>query len=270
MEWDALVVPELYSLKDGSPDDDYLSAINDYLRCNEHLDELNLEYLDDIDLEHDPEDNYPSDGYIEDNESSTDSQKFVDGSKEYVEETTKSSLQSDEEDYPPIFMNHHKESDVSEVDDDQDGMTDDSILKRRPEPTKTIPKHVGAVFHTFTLDDVKVAAWPQRIQYIYTWMVTKNLVEWEKYMILSEFTSRFSIILRDWWIAIGVADRNFFPTSQDFATNWNILLEVFCGDTGQRSEKLRRQLFEMKCISLDIHFQKMARIYFELGGDSNL
>ncbi|KAH0652698.1 hypothetical protein KY289_030376 [Solanum tuberosum] len=158
-------------------------------------------------------------------------------------------------------MNHHKEPDVSEVDDDQDGMTDDPIPERRPEPTNTVPKNVDA--------------WPQRIQDFYTWMVTKNLVKREKYMILSEFTSRFSGILRDWWTTIGVADINLFLTSQDFAVNLNILLEVFCGDTSQRREKPRRQLFEMKCISfdrdiIDIHFQNMARIYFELGGDSSL
>ncbi|KAH0725179.1 hypothetical protein KY284_001044 [Solanum tuberosum] len=224
------VVPELYSLKDGSP-----------------IDIISDEYVND--------------------------------SQEYVEETVESStdessLESNEEDYPSIFMNHQKEPDVSEVDDDQDDITDDPIPERRPEPMNTIPKNVRTGFHTFTLDDVKVTAWPQRIQDLY-WMVTKNLVEREKYMILSEFTSRFSDILRDWWTAIGVANRNFFLTSQDFATNLNILLEVFCRDTGQRREKLRRQLFEMNCISfdrdiIDIHFQKMERIYFELGGDSSL
>ncbi|KAH0632845.1 hypothetical protein KY284_035631 [Solanum tuberosum] len=130
--------------------------------------------------------------------------EYVDDSQEYVEETSKSSLESDEEDYPPIFMNHHKEPNISEVYDDQDIMTDDLI----PEPTNTIPKNVGTGFHTFTLDNVKVAAWRQRIQDFYTWMVTKNLVEREKYMILSDI--------------------------------------------------------------IDIHFQKMKEIYFELGGDSSL
>ncbi|KAG5584863.1 hypothetical protein H5410_045297 [Solanum commersonii] len=154
-------------------------------------------------------------------------------------------------------------------------MTNDPIPKKRPKPTNTIPKNVGIGFHTFTLDNVKVAAWPQRIQDFYTWMVAKNLVEREKYMILLEFTSRFSSILRDWWTAIGVAYKNFFLTSQDFAVNLNVLLEVFCGDTDQRREKLRRQLFKMKGISfdrdiIDIHFQKMEGIYFELGGDSSL
>ncbi|KAK6784289.1 hypothetical protein RDI58_017743 [Solanum bulbocastanum] len=58
------VVPELYSLKDDSPTDDYFSVIDDYLRCDKHLDDLNLKHLDDIDLEHEPKDNYPSNGYI--------------------------------------------------------------------------------------------------------------------------------------------------------------------------------------------------------------
>ncbi|WMV58587.1 hypothetical protein MTR67_051972 [Solanum verrucosum] len=127
-----------------------------------------------------------------------------------------------------------------------DGMTDDPIPGRRPEPTNTIPKNVRTGFHTYTLDDVKVVAWPQRIQDFW-----------------------------DWLTAISVADMNFFLTSQDFSVNLNILLEVFCGDTGQRREKLHRQLFKMKCISfdrdiIDIHFQKMTRIYIELGGDSRL
>ncbi|KAH0661621.1 hypothetical protein KY284_026552 [Solanum tuberosum] len=65
------VVHELYSLKDDSPTNDYLSAIDDYLRC--YLNDLSLEHLDDIDLEHDTEDSYPVDGYIEDSKSSTDS-----------------------------------------------------------------------------------------------------------------------------------------------------------------------------------------------------
>ncbi|KAK4707450.1 hypothetical protein R3W88_032997 [Solanum pinnatisectum] len=67
------VVLELYSLKDDSPTDDYLSVINNNLRGDELPNNLNLEHHDDIDLEQEPEDNYPSDGYIKDSKSSTDS-----------------------------------------------------------------------------------------------------------------------------------------------------------------------------------------------------
>ncbi|KAG5599698.1 hypothetical protein H5410_031068 [Solanum commersonii] len=121
---------------------------DDYLRCDEHLDDLNLEHLDDIDFEHDLEDNYPSNGYIKDSKSSTNSQEYVDNSEEYVEETAESLLESNEEDYPPITS-------VSKVDDDQDYMTDNPIPERRPQPMNTIPKNLGTRFHTFTLDDVK-------------------------------------------------------------------------------------------------------------------
>ncbi|KAH0781391.1 hypothetical protein KY290_000989 [Solanum tuberosum] len=143
-----------------------LSPFADDLTTSDH-EKSNLEK--EWDALHEPEDNYPSDGYIEGSESSNDSQEYVDESQEYVEETAESptdesSQKSDEEDYPSIFMNHHKEPDVSKVDDDQDDMTVDPILERRPEPTNTIPKNVGTGFHNFTLDDVKVAPWHQGIQ----------------------------------------------------------------------------------------------------------
>ena len=190
-----------------------------------------------------------------------------------VETSEDSSVDSSEENNPPIFMNQPREPEISEVDDDRDGMTDEPIPERRPEPTTA--KFVRTGFHTFSLDDIKVSRCPQRIQDFFTWMVTKNLVEREKYMILSEFTSRFSGILRDWWNSLGTQDKNMFLTSQDFAYNIKILQEVFCGDTGQRQEKLRRQFFEMKCVAfdrdvIDIHFQKMAKMFFELGGGASL
>uniref|UniRef100_A0A3Q7JUE3 Uncharacterized protein n=1 Tax=Solanum lycopersicum TaxID=4081 RepID=A0A3Q7JUE3_SOLLC len=64
------VGPVLFSLKDGSQTNDSLNVIEDYLRGDENVDNLNRKNLYEIDLEHDPEDNYPSDGYIEDRESS--------------------------------------------------------------------------------------------------------------------------------------------------------------------------------------------------------
>lgn len=58
------VGPELYSLKDGSPTEDFLNVLEDYLRFDENMDDLNRKNLHDIDLEHDLEDNYPSDEYM--------------------------------------------------------------------------------------------------------------------------------------------------------------------------------------------------------------
>ncbi|XP_060172401.1 uncharacterized protein LOC132603391 [Lycium barbarum] len=143
----------------------------------------------------------------------------TDPTEESVETSDDSSVDFSEEYKPLIFMNQPIEPEISEVDDDRDGMTDEPIPKRRPEPTTA--KFIGIGFHTFSLDDIKVSKWPQRIQDFFTWMVTKNLIEREKYMILSEFTSRFSGILRDWWNAHGTRQkyvshisRFFFSTSK--------------------------------------------------------
>jgi len=115
-------------------------------------------------------------------------------------------------------------------------MTDKPIQERRYEPMASKP--VGTDLHTFTLDVINISKWPQRIQDFYTWMVTKNLVERKKYIILSELTSRFLGILRDWWNSLGIQDKNTFLTSQDVALNIRILHEVFCGDIIQRQEKM--------------------------------
>lgn len=58
-----------------------------------------------------------------------------------------------------MFMNYFKEPKVSEVVDDQDGVTNDSVPERRPKPATTAKKTVRIEFHTFTLKDIKVLAW---------------------------------------------------------------------------------------------------------------
>ncbi|KAJ8547612.1 hypothetical protein K7X08_011198 [Anisodus acutangulus] len=115
-------------------------------------------------------------------ESNTQDSYDNNPTEESLESSEDTSLESSEEDNLEIFMNQPREPKISEVDDDHDGITEDSIPERR---AKSTAKVVGIEFHTFTLDDVKVSKWPQRIQDFFTWMVTKNLVEREKYPILS-------------------------------------------------------------------------------------
>ena len=62
-----------------------------------------------------------------------------------------------EEDYPPIFVNQSKEREMSEINKDQDGMTNELIPESRQESMES--KAVVTGFHTFTLDDVKVSKW---------------------------------------------------------------------------------------------------------------
>lgn len=167
-------VPKFYALKEDSPIHDYLRAIDEHFRFNEQQDEPTSEFevrtdndlwfngqLNSITPEFSPEDTYPLEGYIQDNKDapSSDSQEYVDDSQKYMKETAESSLISDEEDYPPLFMNQYKEHKVFKVDNDKDGITDDPIPEWRLEPATTAPKHIGTAFHTFTLDDFKVSKW---------------------------------------------------------------------------------------------------------------
>lgn len=57
-------------------------------------------------------------------------------------------------------MNHSKKLEVSEVVDNQDGMTDDPVLERRPNEATPVKKNIGTRFLTFNLEDIKILAWP--------------------------------------------------------------------------------------------------------------
>ncbi|XP_070057310.1 uncharacterized protein [Nicotiana tomentosiformis] len=70
-----------------------------------------------------------------------------------LEQSNESTTNSSKEDDPPIFVNQPRDSEISEVDEDQEGMTDKPIPERSYEPM--VSKLVGTGFHTFTLDDVK-------------------------------------------------------------------------------------------------------------------
>lgn len=56
-------------------------------------------------------------------------------------------------------MNRSKEPKVSEVDNDQDEMTDNPILERRPKLMTTAMKTIRTVFHTFTINEIKLLSW---------------------------------------------------------------------------------------------------------------
>nr|XP_009759462.1 PREDICTED: uncharacterized protein LOC104211989 [Nicotiana sylvestris] len=67
--------------------------------------------------------------------------------------SNESTTNSSEDNNPLIFVNQPRDPEVSEVDEEQEGMTDEPILEIRYEPMASKP--VGTGFHTFTLDDDK-------------------------------------------------------------------------------------------------------------------
>lgn len=78
--------------------------------------------------------------------------------QEYVEDISKSSIESSDEYNSPIFLNHSKELEFFKVVDQQDSITNDQIPERRLELATTIKKVIGTGLHTFTLNEVKVLA----------------------------------------------------------------------------------------------------------------
>lgn len=73
-------------------------------------------------------------------------------------------------------------------------------------------------------------------------MATKNLIELEKYMILSEFTSELSDILREKWNTLFITDKNPYLISKDFDFKIRILQEVCYGDIDQIKEAVETDL----------------------------
>nr|QJS95220.1 polyprotein [Petunia vein clearing virus] len=225
-----------------------------------------------------PSEDTSSQSYISTEESVEDTDSFSVVSEESTQLSQLSSSSNDspennENTLPQTFMVRPTEPEISEVEDEVDGMTEEPIPERRPEITP--PKMVGTGFHTFSLDDISITKWPERIQDFHTWMLTKQLVEREPFLILSEFTARLSGTLREWWNSVGPDDKNRFLTSQDFTWNIRILYSYFCGDQSQNKEELRRQIFEMKCLSydrkkIDRHFQRMIKLFYHIGGDISL
>lgn len=73
-------------------------------------------------------------------------------------DTIEYSIESLEEDYPSIYMNHSKELDVSKVFNDQAGMNHNPITDRG-----TLARNIMETrFHTFTLGDIKFQPSPSR------------------------------------------------------------------------------------------------------------
>ena len=68
----------------------------------------------------------------------------------------------------------------------------------------------------FILEDIPPTKWPERVQEFNAWLKTRKLTEKSNYIILIEFVSRFTGMLRDWWISISQTDHTQILILQDF------------------------------------------------------
>ncbi|KAK9043869.1 hypothetical protein V6N11_072193 [Hibiscus sabdariffa] len=87
-----------------------------------------------------------------------------------------------------------------------------------PSASAPPPFQINSGKHTFTLDDIPSTRWPQRLQEFQAWMDTQKLTRESNYEILSEFVSRFTGILRDWWNTLSQPDQKYCKMqSQDIS-----------------------------------------------------
>ena len=82
----------------------------------------------------------------------------------------------------------------------------------------------------FTLDNLPCSKWIDLLQEFHAWMTIRNLIVTSSFEILTEFTTHFARILKDWWVSLEKNDKIIFLTRQDFTEAIEILHLVFLGN----------------------------------------
>ncbi|KAK8506378.1 hypothetical protein V6N12_034114 [Hibiscus sabdariffa] len=129
--------------------------------------------------------------------------------------------------------------------------------------------------HIFTLDDIPSTRWPQRFQEFHAWMDTQKLTRESSYEILTEFVSRFTGTLRDWWNSLSQPNQVAFLTRQNFSEIMQVLHTFFLGNQEDIKTLKRKEFFKRRCCSsektdLQRHFTVMTKLFYFLGADLNL
>ncbi|KAK9011314.1 hypothetical protein V6N11_044166 [Hibiscus sabdariffa] len=144
-----------------------------------------------------------------------------------------------------------------------------------PSASAPPPFQINSENHIFTLDDIPSTRWPQRLQEFQAWMDTQKLTRESNYEILSEFVSRFTGILRDWWNTLSQPDQVVFLTRQSFLEVLQILHTFFLCNQEDLKTLKKKEFFKRKCCSpekkdLQKHFTVMTKLFYFLGADPNL
>ncbi|KAK8479892.1 hypothetical protein V6N11_074086 [Hibiscus sabdariffa] len=106
-------------------------------------------------------------------------------------------------------------------------------------------------------------------------MDTQKLTRESNYEILTEFVSRFTGTLRDWWNSLSQQDHVAFLTRQNFSEIMQILHTFFLGNQEDIKTLKRKEFFKRRCCSsektdLQRHFTVMTKLFYFPGADPNL
>ncbi|XP_060964790.1 uncharacterized protein LOC133033738 [Cannabis sativa] len=189
---------------------------------------------------------------------------------------------SDEEAIPPQFMTTNHTTAASGVEREQNFDPTEPIIEEEEVSSKERHKSTKHQFsgkpNTFMLDDLPPNQWRSRFQEFRAW----TLLEAQKPRaeirdILLQLVSRFTGILQDWWQSLGEYRQLQFLQAYSIEAALNHLYVEFCGQDSQVVERFRGEFFKMKCCSmkkedLELHFQRMTKRFYLIGGvdDPNL
>ncbi|KAM6599780.1 hypothetical protein CsatA_019389 [Cannabis sativa] len=188
---------------------------------------------------------------------------------------------SDEEAIPPQFMTTNHTTAASGVEREQNFDPTEPIIEEEvssEERHKSTKHQFSGKPNTFMLDDLPPNQWRSRFQEFRAW----TLLEAQKPRaeirdILLQLVSRFTGILQDWWQSLGEYRQLQFLQEDSIEAALNHLYVEFCGQDSQVVERFRAEFFKMKCCSmkkedLELHFQRMTKRFYLIGGvdDPNL
>ncbi|GMN28397.1 hypothetical protein TIFTF001_047885, partial [Ficus carica] len=172
----------------------------------------------------------------------------------------------------PIMMNQ-SEPEMSEVQDETPEVT-----QQPRQPAQTSKTTTNGKVQLITLDDIPPSQWRDRFQEFKAFLflqIQKPHAQTRE--ILLDFASRFTGILSDWWISLGEYRQLMFLQTESIEAALSQLYAEFCGQEAQIVEKARSEFFKMQCCSMDkadleVHFQKMSKRFYLIGGinDPNL
>ncbi|GMN67565.1 hypothetical protein TIFTF001_036628, partial [Ficus carica] len=174
----------------------------------------------------------------------------------------------------PIMMNQPPpEPEMSEVQD-----VTPEVTQQPRQPAQTSKTTANGKVQLITLDDIPPSQWRDRFQEFKAFLflqIQKPHAQTRE--ILLDFASRFTGILSDWWISLGEYRQLMFLQTESIEAALSQLYAEFCGQEAQIVEKARSEFFKMQCCSMDksdleVHFQKMSKRFYLIGGinDPNL
>ncbi|KAK8518961.1 hypothetical protein V6N12_012195 [Hibiscus sabdariffa] len=149
---------------------------------------------------------------------------------------------------------------------------EDEPMKASASPTNQPPIPNTGAKYNFTIDDIPVSRWSQRFQEFHSWMDTQKLSRESHYDILTEFVSRFTGVLRDWWGTVSPGDQMQFLVQQDFSIIIRVLHTHFLGNQEDVKTLQRKEFFKRKCCSferrdLEKHYNAMIKLFYALGAE---